>query len=110
MIEDDSKDSTNKAIDINKFFDYNNLIVSFQEMIEDCTRNHISFWKELLEVNTDIKKLEKSGTSVTNSKDNVRDEFQKMLVMNPNNIHTLTVYGRFLIDVANEEASNIKYL
>jgi hypothetical protein len=44
-------------------------------MIEDCTRNHISFWKELLEVNTDIKKLEKSGTSVTNSKDNVRDEF-----------------------------------
>ena len=29
MIEDDTKDSTNKAIDINKFFDYNNLIVSF---------------------------------------------------------------------------------
>ncbi len=30
MIEDDSKDITNKAVDINKFFDYNNLIVFFE--------------------------------------------------------------------------------
>lgn len=102
MIEDDSKDITNKAVDINKFFDYNNLIVSFEEMLEDCSRAHISFWKELLEVNTDIKKLERSGTMVTKSKDTVRDEFEKMIGMNPNNVHTLTVYGRFLIDVANE--------
>ncbi len=33
-----------------------------------------------------------------------------MIAMNPNNVHTLAVYGKFLIDVANEEASNIKYL
>lgn len=45
MIEDDSKDLTNKAVDINKFFDYNNLIVSFEKMLEDCSRAHISFWK-----------------------------------------------------------------
>ena len=73
MIEDDSKDLTNKAVDINKFFEYNNLIVSFEEMLEECSRAHISFWKELLEANTDIKKLEKSGTIVTKSKDAVRD-------------------------------------
>jgi len=29
MIEDDSKDQNNKAVDINKFFEYNNLIVFF---------------------------------------------------------------------------------
>ena len=45
MIEDDSKDITNKAVDINKFFDFNNLIVSFEEMLEDCSRYHISFWR-----------------------------------------------------------------
>ena len=70
-------------------------------MLEDCSRAHISFWKELLEVNTDIKKLERSGTTVTKSKDMVRDEFEKMITMNPNNVHILTVYGKFLIDVAN---------
>ncbi len=73
MIEDDSKDSSNKAIDINKFFVFNNFIVKFQEMLEDCTHKHVSFWKELLELNTDIKKLQKSGTMVTNSKDQVRE-------------------------------------
>ncbi len=30
MIEDDTKDVTNKAVDISKFFDYSNLIVSFE--------------------------------------------------------------------------------
>jgi len=29
MIEDDSKDNTNNTVDINKFFEYNNLIVFF---------------------------------------------------------------------------------
>jgi len=38
---------------------------------------------------------------VTKSKDQVRDEFEKMLIMNPNNVHTLAIYGKFLIDVAN---------
>lgn len=38
---------------------------------------------------------------VTKSKDDVRDEFEKMLNMNPNNAHTLAIYGKFLIDVAN---------
>ncbi len=38
---------------------------------------------------------------VTKSKDKVRDEFEKMLIMNANNVHTLAIYGKFLIDVAN---------
>ena len=48
MLEDDIKESSNKSADVNKLFEFNNVIVTFEEMLEECTRCHISFWNELL--------------------------------------------------------------
>lgn len=50
------------------------------------------------------------GSLVTNSKEQVKDEFEALLEVNTNNVHVLLLYGHFLIEVTNEELINVKYI
>lgn len=100
----------NKTSEINKYFDYTNKLVAFESDLENCTNHHLEFWKLILDPSPDIRRLEDLGTSITRSKDQLKNDFESILASNPNSIHLLTVYGRFLLEVTNEETYNVKYL
>ncbi len=65
MIEDDNKHNQNQVVDINKFFLFNVKIVEFQELLEKCSNDHTDFWKEMLEVNINLKKVAEYGALIT---------------------------------------------
>ena len=75
MIEDDNKQNQNTTIDIGKFFMFNMKIVIFEELLEKCSIDHIDFWKELLEMNINLKKVGEYGALITNEKDNLKEFF-----------------------------------
>lgn len=66
MIEDDNKQTQNLTVDIGRFFLFNVKIVEFEELLEKCSNDHIEFWKELLEVNINLKKIGELGALITN--------------------------------------------
>ena len=45
MVEDDNKQNQNLTVDIGTFFLFNVKIVEFEELLEKCSNDHISFWK-----------------------------------------------------------------
>ncbi len=75
MKEDDNKENVNKTVDINKFSLFNNLIVDFEKVIEFCVNEYMDFWKELLEPNINIKRLEQCGSTITIRKEEVKKAF-----------------------------------
>jgi PAS domain S-box-containing protein len=109
MVEMDDKE-VNKTAEINKYFEYTNKLVRFEDNIESCTKHHIEFWRMIMDSNPDIRSLEDLGTQITRSKDQLKGEFDALLASNPNSVHLLTVYGKFLLEVTNEETYNVKHL
>lgn len=69
MITDDDHYNQKKSVSINKFFEFNNLVVEFENRVENCIKDHIEFWKELVETSIDIQKLEKYGTAIISEKE-----------------------------------------
>ncbi len=65
--------------------------------MEHCTRLHINFWQEIIEANANAEKLEEAGSQLTRSKELLREDFDLLLATNPNNIHSLVIYGKFLL-------------
>lgn len=96
--------------EINKYFDYTNRLVAFESDLESCTNHHVDFWKLILDPNPDIRRLQDLGTLITRSKDQLKNQFESIMSSNPNSIHLLTIYGKFLLEVTNEETYNVKYL
>jgi hypothetical protein len=47
---------------------------------------------------------------VTESKEELRQQFDSLCLLNPNSPHLLTIYGKFLLEVTNEERSTVKVL
>jgi hypothetical protein len=68
MVDDDERHNEKKSVHINKFFEFNNLVVKFEERIAKCVNYHIEFWKELVESSIDISKLEKFGSTIISEK------------------------------------------
>jgi hypothetical protein len=68
MVDDDERHNEKKSVNINKFFEFNNLVVKFEERIAKCVNYHIEFWKELVESSIDISKLEKFGSTIISEK------------------------------------------
>lgn len=57
MVDDDDRHNEKKSVNINKFFEFNNLVVRFEQRVAGCVNFHIEFWKELVESSIDIGKL-----------------------------------------------------
>lgn len=57
MVETENKKHNSMAVDMMKFLHFNIRIVEFEKILDQCTNNHIEFWKEILEVNLNIQKL-----------------------------------------------------
>ena len=57
MIENDTRNSESKGVDVNIIVHFQNRFVQFQSVIEKAVELHLDFWRELLENNPDIQKL-----------------------------------------------------
>lgn len=64
---------------------------------------YLEFWRELLDENSDIQKLELLGSKITSTLENIQDLFKKLIELNPNHLRCLTTYGYFLKDIVSDE-------
>lgn len=110
MIENDNRNTENKGIDVNIIVHFQNRFVEFQQLLASSVNLHLDFWRELLEETPDIQKLQSLGSKITNTVEFTRDQFKKLMDMNPNHIKCLEIYGNFLKEVVNDETEGNKIL
>jgi len=104
MIANDVRNTELKGgIDVNLVVDFQNKFMYFQELIETSVELHLDFWKELLEQNPEIQKLQSLGTQITTSVDQTFNQFKALTKINSNQIKMLQMYGYYLRDIINDE-------
>jgi hypothetical protein len=104
MQENDQRNSEQKGVDVNVIVVFQNKFVTFLGSIEKSVNLHLEFWRELLEENPDIQKLQSLGSKITNTVEGTSDLYKKLNDMNPNHIKCLEIYGNFLKDIVNDDA------
>jgi len=110
MIENDARTSESKGVDVNIIVHFQNKFVTFQSVIEKAVELHLDFWRELLENNPDIQKLQGLGSHITHSVEETSDQFKKLNEINPNHIKMLQIYGNFLKDIVNDDVEGQRIL
>jgi len=110
MIENDARNSESKGVDVNVLVDFQNKFVDFQNAVENDVDLHLEFWRELLENNPDIQKLQSLGAKITHSNEQTSNEFKKLNDINPNHIKMLQIYGNYLKDIVNDEVEGQRTL
>ncbi|KAL4478284.1 hypothetical protein ABPG72_016596 [Tetrahymena utriculariae] len=115
LIEDEIKDSDEKTgdtrnVDVNKIVLFQKRFIEFQEIIDKSVQLHLDFWRELLEENPEIQKIESMGSKITSTVEQVKDQFQKLRDIYSNHIKCLEIYGYFLKDIVNDDIEGEKIL
>ena len=110
MIDEDTRTSETKGIDVNIIVYFQTKFVEFQLSIGKSVNLHLDFWKELLEISPDIQKLHLLGNKITKNVENTTEKFKKLSDINPNHIKFLTIYGNFLKDIVNDDIEGQKIL
>jgi len=110
MIESDIRTSETKGIDVNIIVHFQNKFVQFQSAIEKAVDLHLDFWRELLEENPDIHKLQNLGSKITNTVETTTTQFKKLVEINPNHIKMLQIHGNFLKDIVNDDIEGQRIL
>ena len=110
MIDEDTRNSETKGIDVNIIVYFQTKFVEFQLSIEKSVNLHLDFWKELLEISPDIQKLHLLGNKITKNVETTTEKFKKLSDINPNHIKFLTIYGNFLKDIVNDDIEGQKIL
>lgn len=82
---------------------FENQYVVFSKAIEKSVEMHLEFWRELLDDNPDILKLQILGSKITSTIEDVDLQFKKLCEINANNIRSLQNYGFFLKEVVNDD-------
>lgn len=78
IIDDDSKTSETKGIDVNIIVHFQNMFVAFQAALENAVELHLDFWRELLEANPGIYKLQSLGSMITHSVEEISERYKKL--------------------------------
>jgi len=110
MIENDARNSETKGVDVNIIVYFQNKFVEFQAIIEKAVELHLDFWRELLEANPDIQKLQGLGSHITHSVEETAEQFRRLNDINPNHIKMLQIYGNFLKDIVNDENEALRVI
>lgn len=84
--------------------------MDFQTGIDKSVYLHLDFWKELLEENPEIQKIENMGSKITQTVEQVREQFYKLREIYSNHIKCLEIYGYFLKDIVNDDIEGEKIL
>lgn len=110
MIENDKANNETKGVDVNIIVHFQNRFVGFQTVIEKSVNLHLEFWRELLEENPDIQKLQNLGSKITNTVEETSDIFKKLNEMNPNHVRCLDIYGNYLKEIVNDDVEGQRIL
>lgn len=110
IVEHDANNSENKGIDVNILVLFQNKFVEFQNHIEKSVNFHLDFWRELLEDNPDIQKLQSLSSKITRSVEEVAGNFDKICEINNNHTRMLKIYGNFLRNIVNDDAEGRKLI
>ena len=110
MIENDIKNTEQRGVDVNVIVLFQNNFVIFLSFIEKSVNLHLEFWRELLEENPDIQKLQSLGSKITNSVQQTNQRFKILNEMNPNHINCLEIYGYFLKEIFNDDVEGQRIL
>ena len=110
IIDDDNRNSETKGIDVNVIVQFQNSFVLFQAALENAVNLHLEFWRELLETNPGIYKLQSLGSMITHSVEEIGDSYKKLNEINPNHIKMLQSYGNFLKNIVNDDIEGQRVL
>ncbi|KRX00126.1 hypothetical protein PPERSA_10625 [Pseudocohnilembus persalinus] len=103
IIDQDQKSTENQGVDINAIIIFQNEYVKFQDLIESSIVIYLDFWKELIEDNPDIQKLQQLGTEINTKNEQIYNDFLDLSDRNPNHLGALKLYGFYLKSVQNED-------
>mgnify|MGYP000952821047 CR=1 FL=1 len=110
IAEYDALQTETKGTNVNQLVYFQNKFVEFQLQIEESVTHHLDFWRELLEDNPDIQKLENLGTQITTSIELAEEKFQKLSQINANSVKMLMIYGNYLKEISNDEQESLRIL
>lgn len=68
-----------------------------------CLINYLEFWKELLEDNPDLQKLQGLGKVITLNIEEIDKHYKDLTEINSNNLNCLKKQGYFLKNVVNDD-------
>ncbi|CAK68406.1 unnamed protein product (macronuclear) [Paramecium tetraurelia] len=108
MQEEDQKAEI--IIDVLQVVKFQKYYGQFQNLLEESVKRHYEFWCELQENNPDIQKLFNLGGQITQSVEDVKDLYDKLMEINPNHINTLRIFGQFQNEVINADSLGIRIL
>jgi PAS domain S-box-containing protein len=108
MIEEDLQSNERKSADVNKFLDFNNLLLDFRVVLEDTVNSYVQFWQSLMDPSPNLNKIKSIGSNITRACEKSRDEFDRLCALNPNNLEFLNMYSHFLANVVNDSVSSEK--
>jgi len=86
---------------------YKNL---YNEYIRESANLHKEFWLELREDKPDLRKLNYLGSKVNNAMTYAKDYWNRLHKINPDESLILRTYGRFLIDIQNDDVEGYDLL
>jgi len=86
---------------------YKNL---YNEYIRESANLHKEFWLELREDKPDLLKLNYLGSKVNNAMTYAKDYWSRLQKINPDESLILRTYGRFLIDIQNDDVEGYDLL
>ena len=110
MKETDVVNTESKGLDVVLVVEYQNKYVDFQAALTDSVNMYTEFWRELMEENPDIQKLQILGTKITVTIEKATQLFKLLTGINPNSIRVLELYGNFLHDIVNDETESKRIL
>ena len=110
MIEADMRNSESSGMDVNNIVNFQNKFVEFQQTIDKTVNLHLDFWRELMEENPEIHKLQNLGSKITTHIEKCEEIYKKLIEMNPNHIRCLVIYGNFLQEIVSDDTGGAKIL
>lgn len=96
IISEDIRNEQNREINVNNTVHFENQFVQFMKSVEKSVEYHFDFWQELLDKNPDVQKLQILGTQITQSIDQVTEDFKILKDISENNLRTLYSYGYYI--------------
>jgi hypothetical protein len=107
LIEDEmadvQADTQEGVMDTISMIAYDNYLKKFKEAIERSAHLHMEFWLEVLELESDLGKLDKTGSKIHASITLVEDYWKKLQKINPNTPKALKLYAKFLTEILNDK-------
>ncbi|EGR31396.1 PAS domain S-box family protein [Ichthyophthirius multifiliis] len=115
QIENEMKDyderiGDNINVDVNKVVMFQKKFFEFQAYINESVQLHLDFWRQLLEENPEIQKIEQMGSTITTTVDNLQSLYLELKLIYPNHIKSQEIYGNFLKDIVNDTIEAEKIL